>query len=77
LRSLVAWDYGFELVDHDAYDKATQQRVTSGSNANDFNPKPIDLSNMTLEKDMISVAERMAENAHNIWSKRVSFKLIF
>jgi ryanodine receptor 2 len=63
-------------VDPDAHEKANEQRVSSGTNADDFNPKPIDLSNMTLEKEIINVAERMAENSHNIWAKRVSKVII-
>lgn len=37
----------------------------------DFNPRPVDLSTMTLEKDMMNTAERMAEHSHNIWAKKV------
>lgn len=44
-----------------------------GTSANDFAPKPVDLSSMTLEKDMTTVAEKMAEQSHLIWAKKVSF----
>lgn len=34
-----------------------------------YNPRPVDLSNMTLDTDMQSLGERIAENSHLIWSK--------
>uniref|UniRef100_A0AC34QR18 Ryanodine receptor n=1 Tax=Panagrolaimus sp. JU765 TaxID=591449 RepID=A0AC34QR18_9BILA len=71
LRALVAWNYGFELIDPDANDKANQDRVPSGTSADDFNPKPIDLGSMTLEKEMTNLAEKIAENSHQIWAKKV------
>lgn len=37
----------------------------------DFNPRPVDLSNMNLEKWMLQVAERMAENSHALWARKV------
>ncbi|KAI6237110.1 hypothetical protein M3Y95_00230500 [Aphelenchoides besseyi] len=64
LRALVAWGFDVQLVDHDANEKANQERVSSGTTASDFNPRPIDLSNMTLEKEMVTLAERMADNSH-------------
>ncbi|VDK72442.1 unnamed protein product [Anisakis simplex] len=36
-----------------------------------FNPRPFDLSTMTLEKDMTAAAEKMAEHSHNVWAKKV------
>lgn len=40
-------------------------------NKKDFNPRPVDLSNMNLEKEMLLTAERMAENSHNLWARKV------
>ncbi|KAI6242082.1 Ryanodine receptor 1 [Aphelenchoides fujianensis] len=72
LRALSAWNYSIELADGDAHEKASQQQTSAGTSYADFNPKPIDLSNMTLEKEMVALAERMADNAHNIWAKKAS-----
>ncbi|KAE9549703.1 hypothetical protein FO519_007091 [Halicephalobus sp. NKZ332] len=71
LRALLGWGYTFELIDPDANDKANQDRVPSGTSPNDFNPRPVDLGSMTLEKEMTSLAERIAENSHQIWAKKV------
>ncbi|CAD5230370.1 unnamed protein product [Bursaphelenchus xylophilus] len=75
LRALLAWNVNFELVDHDANEKANQARTASAYHGGDYNPKPIDLSNMTLEKEMLNMAERMAENSHNIWAKKTFHEL--
>ena len=75
LRALIVWGYQFELVDHDANERANQNRVLSGHSARDFDPRPIDLSSMNLEKDMTQVAEQMAENSHVIWARKVCDEL--
>uniref|UniRef100_A0A914H250 Ryanodine receptor n=1 Tax=Globodera rostochiensis TaxID=31243 RepID=A0A914H250_GLORO len=71
IRALLAWGYQFELVDHDATERANQSRILSGHSEKDFNPRPVDLSSMNLEKGMLQVAERMAENSHAFWARKV------
>ncbi|EJD76290.1 ryanodine Receptor TM 4-6 family protein [Loa loa] len=72
LRALLVWNYSIELTDHDAADKAVQNNASlSSTSIENFNPKPLDLSNMTLEKDMMGIAEKMAEESHKIWAKKV------
>ncbi|KAL3078921.1 hypothetical protein niasHS_014703 [Heterodera schachtii] len=71
IRALIAWDYQFELVDHDANERANQNRILSGHSEKDFNPRPVDLSSMNLDKTMQQIAERMAENSHALWARKV------
>uniref|UniRef100_A0A0N4ZPH7 Ryanodine receptor 44F n=1 Tax=Parastrongyloides trichosuri TaxID=131310 RepID=A0A0N4ZPH7_PARTI len=71
IKSLLAWNYVIEVYDFDAAEKSAQNHVSSGTCIQDFNPKPVDLSNMNLEKDMMSAAEKIAENSHNIWCKKI------
>lgn len=71
IKSLLAWGYIIEVYDFDAAEKSAQNHVSSGTCIQDFNPKPVDLSNMNLEKDMMSAAEKIAENSHNIWCKKI------
>ncbi|XP_054615531.1 ryanodine receptor 2 isoform X15 [Dunckerocampus dactyliophorus] len=40
-----------------------------------FNPSPIDMSNVTLSRDMQSMAELLAENYHNIWARKKKMEL--
>ncbi|KAK0411652.1 hypothetical protein QR680_005766 [Steinernema hermaphroditum] len=75
VRALVAWKYVIDVADQDAAQKAAESLTSSGKSIQDFNPKPVDLSSMTLEKEMMEAAERMAEHSHNIWAKKVFTEL--
>lgn len=35
-----------------------------------YNPQPVDMTNLTLSREMQTMAERLAENAHDIWAKK-------
>ncbi|VDM84651.1 unnamed protein product [Strongylus vulgaris] len=50
LKALLAWGYTFDMADRDAADKAANARTPSGTTIQNFAPKPVDLSSMTLEK---------------------------
>ena len=34
----------------------------------DYQPKPIDVSAITLPDDLVELTERLAENAHDVWA---------
>ncbi|XP_028331499.1 ryanodine receptor 2 isoform X4 [Gouania willdenowi] len=40
-----------------------------------FSPRPIDMSNVTLSRDMQSMAELLAENYHNVWARKKKTEL--
>ncbi|GMR59737.1 hypothetical protein PMAYCL1PPCAC_29932, partial [Pristionchus mayeri] len=71
IKALIAWGFAIEMADRDASDRANAAHHSSGSSAKDFSPKPIDLSSMTLEKEMQTSAEKMAEHSHIIWARKV------
>ncbi|KAK6754198.1 hypothetical protein RB195_013289 [Necator americanus] len=71
LRALIAWGYTFDLADRDAADRAELAHTPSGTSIQNFAPKPVDLSSMTLEKDMVAAGEKMAEHSHLIWARKV------
>ncbi len=33
-----------------------------------YNPKPIDTSDITIPKELLSLTEKIAENVHNVWA---------
>ena len=35
----------------------------------DYNPQPIDTSNVELSTDFMELAEKMAENVHEVWAR--------
>ncbi|XP_014249566.1 ryanodine receptor isoform X2 [Cimex lectularius] len=43
--------------------------MDSGSPFN-YHPNPIDMTNLTLSREMQNMAERLAENSHDIWAKK-------
>ncbi|KIH62211.1 RIH domain protein [Ancylostoma duodenale] len=71
LKALIAWGYTFDLADRDAADRASSAHTPSGTSIQNFSPKPVDLSSMTLEKDMVTAGEKMAEHSHLIWAKKI------
>ncbi|XP_008397627.1 ryanodine receptor 3 isoform X4 [Poecilia reticulata] len=46
------------------------RKISQASQANGFNPSPIDTSNVTLSRELQGMVEVMAENYHNIWAKK-------
>lgn len=42
----------------------------SDGNAFNYNPHPVDMTNLTLNREMQNMAERLAENSHDIWAKK-------
>ncbi|OWK63131.1 Ryanodine receptor 2 [Lonchura striata] len=43
--------------------------------AHGYTPRAIDMSNVTLSRDVHAMAEMMAENYHNIWAKKKKLEL--
>ncbi|XP_013867545.1 ryanodine receptor 3 [Austrofundulus limnaeus] len=46
------------------------RKISQASQANGFNPSPIDTSNVVLSRELQGMVEVMAENYHNIWAKK-------
>lgn len=49
--------------------------LQGNASAFNYNPHPVDMSNLTLGREMQNMAERLAENAHDIWSKKKNEEL--
>ncbi|XP_071375043.1 ryanodine receptor 3-like [Centroberyx affinis] len=46
------------------------RKISQTSQANGFNPSPIDTSNVLLSRELQGMVEVVAENYHNIWAKK-------
>ncbi|CAJ1073769.1 ryanodine receptor 3-like isoform X17 [Xyrichtys novacula] len=46
------------------------RKISQTSQANGFNPSPIDTSNVILSRELQGMVEVLAENYHNIWAKK-------
>ena len=40
-------------------------------------PRPVELNNLTLNREMLALAEKLAENAHDIWSANLKVDTVF
>ncbi|KAM6969596.1 LOW QUALITY PROTEIN: ryanodine receptor 3 [Tautogolabrus adspersus] len=46
------------------------RKISQSSQANGFNPSPIDTTNVILSRELQGMVEVLAENYHNIWAKK-------
>ncbi|KAK5916634.1 hypothetical protein CgunFtcFv8_011600 [Champsocephalus gunnari] len=46
------------------------RKISQTSQANGFNPSPIDMSNVVLSRELQGMVEVLAEHYHNIWAKK-------
>lgn len=50
-------------------------QTDSASTPFNYHPHPVDMTNLTLSREMQNMAERLAENAHDIWAKKKNEEL--
>ncbi|XP_034078389.1 ryanodine receptor 3-like isoform X2 [Gymnodraco acuticeps] len=46
------------------------RKISQTSQANGFNPSPMDMSNVVLSRELQGMVEVLAEHYHNIWAKK-------
>ncbi|XP_077359216.1 ryanodine receptor 2 [Festucalex cinctus] len=82
LKTMLSWGWSINRIRES--DPASLQnksrRISLASQlslegAQCFNPRPIDMSNVTLSRDTQSMAELLAENYHNIWASKKKTEL--
>lgn len=54
----------------------TSRPQTDSATPFNYNPHPVDMTNLTLSREMQNMAERLAENAHDIWAKKKKEELV-
>ncbi|XP_071832667.1 ryanodine receptor 2-like isoform X4 [Apostichopus japonicus] len=81
LRALIAWGWAMERSKTaEQQQQAQRPRRLSKINptafdvAGGFNPRPIDISNITLTREMQNLAERLAENSHDVWAHKTKME---
>uniref|UniRef100_A0A8C3GAC5 Ryanodine receptor 2 n=1 Tax=Cyclopterus lumpus TaxID=8103 RepID=A0A8C3GAC5_CYCLU len=77
LKTMVSWGWSTDRIREG--DPASlhnkSRRISQASQVNMHTPRPIDMSNVTLSRDMQSMAELLAENYHNIWARKKKMEL--
>ncbi|GAA6097331.1 ryanodine receptor 2 isoform X6 [Tachysurus ichikawai] len=82
LKTMLSWGWSIERMrESDTASLHTRTRRISLTSqlsvegAHGFSPRPVDMSNVTLSRDLHSMAELLAENYHNIWAKKKKHEL--
>ncbi|XP_058262188.1 ryanodine receptor 2 isoform X10 [Hemibagrus wyckioides] len=82
LKTMLSWGWSIERMrESDSASLHTRTRRISLTSqlsvegAHGFSPRPVDMSNVTLSRDLHSMAELLAENYHNIWAKKKKLEL--
>uniref|UniRef100_A0A667I1B8 Ryanodine receptor 2 n=1 Tax=Lynx canadensis TaxID=61383 RepID=A0A667I1B8_LYNCA len=77
LKTMLAWGWRVERTrEGDSmalYNRS--RRISQTSQVRTHRPRAIDMSNVTLSRDLHAMAEMMAENYHNIWAKKKKMEL--
>ncbi|XP_043499298.1 ryanodine receptor isoform X4 [Polistes fuscatus] len=82
LKALLAigWSVEHAEVDVPSTNRSSMRRSSKsqGDSASPFNynPHPVDMTNLTLSREMQNMAERLADNAHDIWAKKKKEELV-
>ncbi|KAK1328042.1 hypothetical protein QTO34_012464 [Cnephaeus nilssonii] len=82
LKTMLAWGWRIErtregdsMALYHRTRRISQTSQVSVDAAHGYSPRAIDMSNVTLSRDLHAMAEMMAENYHNIWAKKKKMEL--
>uniref|UniRef100_A0AAX7UUJ1 Ryanodine receptor 2 n=1 Tax=Astatotilapia calliptera TaxID=8154 RepID=A0AAX7UUJ1_ASTCA len=76
LKTMLSWGWSIDRIrEGDSVNLHNKPRRISQARASAFSPRPTDMSNVTLSRDLQSMAELLAENYHNIWSRKKKLEL--
>uniref|UniRef100_A0A4D5R9V0 Ryanodine receptor 44F n=1 Tax=Scolopendra viridis TaxID=118503 RepID=A0A4D5R9V0_SCOVI len=73
LKALLALGWQVEMGESEANRAGKPGLVKTDSQdsaGQGYNPRPVDMSNLTLSREMQNMAERLSENAHDIWAQK-------
>ncbi|CAN7995814.1 unnamed protein product [Ixodes hexagonus] len=73
LKALLAFGWKLELTDSSQRSAAPIAAQAPSPMA--YMPTPVDMSTLTLNKDMMNMSERLGENTHDIWAKKMKEEL--
>ncbi|XP_048731868.2 ryanodine receptor-like isoform X6 [Ostrea edulis] len=72
LRVMLHWGWVLEQDQArlQANRESMRRRMSKDGAHHGYSPKPFDLRNMTLTREIQALAERLAENSHDLWAKK-------
>uniref|UniRef100_A0A8C5WZH8 Ryanodine receptor 1 n=1 Tax=Laticauda laticaudata TaxID=8630 RepID=A0A8C5WZH8_LATLA len=80
LKAMIAWEWMVEKAregDEEKTEKKKTRKVsqTAYDPSHGYNPQPLDLSIVTLSRELQAMAEQLAENYHNTWGRKKKLEL--
>ncbi|KAK2510405.1 hypothetical protein Q9233_017776 [Columba guinea] len=78
LKAMLAWEWTVEKAREGEEDKAEKKKTRKISQSaqatydpsHGYSPQPVDLSGVTLSRELQAMAEQLAENYHNTWGRK-------
>uniref|UniRef100_H9G5Z5 Ryanodine receptor 1 n=1 Tax=Anolis carolinensis TaxID=28377 RepID=H9G5Z5_ANOCA len=81
LKAMIAWEWTIEKA-REAEEEKTEKKKTRKISqtqtydpSHGYNPQPIDISGVTLSRELQAMAEQLAENYHNTWGRKKKLEL--
>uniref|UniRef100_A0A671NSP4 Ryanodine receptor 1-like n=1 Tax=Sinocyclocheilus anshuiensis TaxID=1608454 RepID=A0A671NSP4_9TELE len=81
IKATIAWEWTLDKArdgDDEKTEKKTARKISQTAQVrtdHGYSPQPIDISGMTLSRDLQSMAEQLAENYHNTWGRKKKMEL--
>uniref|UniRef100_A0A8C1G5K8 Ryanodine receptor 1a (skeletal) n=1 Tax=Cyprinus carpio TaxID=7962 RepID=A0A8C1G5K8_CYPCA len=83
IKAMIAWEWTLDKArdgDDEKTEKKTARKISQTAQAtydpsHGYSPQPIDISGMTLSRELQSMAEQLAENYHNTWGRKKKMEL--
>ncbi|XP_072515634.1 ryanodine receptor 1 [Salminus brasiliensis] len=78
IKAMIAWEWMLDKArdgDEDRAEKKAARKISQTAQGHGYSPQPIDISGMTLSRELQSMAEQLAENYHNTWGRKKKMEL--
>ncbi|XP_054035329.1 ryanodine receptor 1-like, partial [Dryobates pubescens] len=83
LKAMLAWEWMVEKAregEEEKVEKRKARKISQSAQATydpsqGYSPQPVDLSGVTLSRELQAMAEQLAENYHNTWGRKKKLEL--
>ncbi|XP_060131529.1 ryanodine receptor 1 isoform X2 [Zootoca vivipara] len=82
LKAMIAWEWTVEKAregEEEKTEKKKSRKISQTTQTYDpshgYNPQPVELSGVTLSRELQAMAEQLAENYHNTWGRKKKLEL--
>ncbi|XP_062393175.1 LOW QUALITY PROTEIN: ryanodine receptor 1-like, partial [Sardina pilchardus] len=81
VKAMLAWEWTLDKARDGEEDKTEKKKKISQTAqatydpSHGYSPQPIDVTGMALSRELLSMAEQLAENYHNTWGRKKKMEL--